>query len=36
MFSEDMDVSIVAEAIAYGVQGCMSDKASFKQWKTTM
>ncbi len=36
MFCEDMDVSIVGEAIAYGVQGCMTDNASVSQWNNAM
>lgn len=36
MFCEDMDVSIVGEAIAYGVQGCMTDSASVSQWSNAM
>lgn len=36
MFSELVDVSIVGEAIAYGVQGCMNAGAGPTQWTNAM
>lgn len=36
MFSDLVDVSIVGEAIAYGVQGCMAAGAGASQWTNAM
>ena len=36
MFSDLVDVSIVGEAIAYGVQGCMAAGAGTSQWINAM
>ena len=36
MFSERVDASVVGEAVAYGVQGCMVAGASASQWNNAM
>ena len=36
MYSDEVDASVVGEAIAYGVQGCMSADASDTQWANAM
>ena len=36
MFSEFVDVSVVGEAVAYGVQGCMAAGAGQTQWTNAM
>ena len=36
MFSDLLDASVVGEAIAYGVQGCMTSVASESQWSNAI
>lgn len=36
MFSEEVDASVIAEAIAYGVHGCMPASANESQWTNAM
>jgi DNA-binding NarL/FixJ family response regulator len=36
MYSDEMDASVVGEAIAYGVQGCLAADASESQWINAM
>lgn len=36
MYSDEVDASVIGEAIAYGVHGCMAVSASESQWSNAM